>query len=448
VRLGGTKASDDASVLAEAFRIEAACGRAQLLCMTAERAVATGVFFGWRVVAAAFVYAVFAWGIGFYGLSVFLHAIHAARGWPVALISAAITAHYLVSAGLVACLDDAHRRFGLTATTRAGAVALATGTLAWALAAQPWQLFGAAALTAAGWSATSSAAINAMVAPWFARRRGVALSLAFNGASIGGVVFLPLWTVLIGRLGFPDAAAMVAAATLILLWWLAGRYLRPTPESLGLSADGETPGRRGWEDVSAAAAAAPMSRGALLRNRGFLTLSAAFALGLFSQVGLVSQLVSLLVPTLGEDGAAGAVSLTSLCAVAGRLLLGSIVDRFDRRRAAAGNFAIQMLGLVLLLTGSGVASTLTACVLFGLGLGNLVSLPPLIAEREFAPIDLGRVVALAVALNQAVFSFAPAVFGALHDLAGSYAAPLLLAIALHSAAAIIVLTGRGPRRLV
>lgn len=412
--------------------------------MTAERAVATGVFFGWRVVAAAFVYAVFAWGIGFYGLSVFLHAIHAARGWPVALISAAITAHYLVSAGLVACLDDAHRRFGLTATTRAGAVALAAGTLAWALAAQPWQLFGAAALTAAGWSATSSAAINAMVAPWFARRRGVALSLAFNGASIGGVVFLPLWTVLIGRIGFPDAAAMVAAATLILLWWLAGRYLRPTPESLGLSADGETAGRRGREDVSAPAAAAPMSRGALLRNRGFVTLSAAFALGLFSQVGLVSQLVSLLVPTLGEDGAAGAVSLTSLCAVAGRLLLGSIVDRFDRRRAAVGNFAIQTLGLVVLLIGSGVASVLAACVLFGLGLGNLVSLPPLIAEREFAPIDLGRVVALAVALNQAVFSFAPAVFGALHDLAGSYAAPLLLAIALHSAAAIIVLTGRGP----
>jgi MFS family permease len=416
--------------------------------MTAERAVATGVYFGWRVVAAAFLYAIFAWGIGFYGLSVFLHAIHTARGWPVSLISAAITAHYLVSAGLIACLDDAHRRFGLTATSRAGAVALAAGTLAWALAAQPWQLFGAAVLTAAGWSATSSAAINAMVAPWFVRRRGVALSLAFNGASIGGVLFLPLWTVLIGRLGFPDAAAMVAAATLILLWWLAGRYLRPTPESLGLSPDGEAPAERGREGTPATAAAAPMSRRALLRNRGFQTLSAAFALGLFSQVGLVSQLVSLLVPTLGEDGAAGAVSLTSLCAVAGRLLLGSIVDRLDRRHAAAANFALQTLGLVLLLSGSGAVPLLAACVLYGLGLGNLVSLPPLIAEREFAAIDLGRVVALVVALNQAVYSFAPAVFGALHDLAGSYAAPLLLAIALHSAAAILVLTGRGPRSLV
>jgi cyanate permease len=88
---------------------------------------------------------------------------------------------------------------------------------------------------------------------------------------------------------------------------------------------------------------------------------------------------------------------------------------------------------------------LLGCVLFGLGLGNLISLPPLIAEREFAPVDLGRVVALAIAVNQAFFSIAPGVFGALHDLAGSYAAPLAMAIALHLAAAALVLMGRRGR---
>jgi cyanate permease len=88
---------------------------------------------------------------------------------------------------------------------------------------------------------------------------------------------------------------------------------------------------------------------------------------------------------------------------------------------------------------------LLGCALFGLGLGNLISLPPLIAEREFAPVDLGRVVALAIAVNQAFFSVAPGVFGALHDLAGSYAAPLGLALALHLTAAVLILTGRGGR---
>ena len=84
-------------------------------------------------------------------------------------------------------------------------------------------------------------------------------------------------------------------------------------------------------------------------------------------------------------------------------------------------------------------------MLFGLGLGNLISLPPLIAEREFAPADLGRVVALAIAVNQAFFSVAPGVFGVLHDLAGSYAAPLAMALALHLTAAVLVLMGRSRR---
>src|SRR5690348_4327183 len=401
-----------------------------------------GIFFGWRVVAAAFVFAVFAWGVAFYGPSVFLHALHERHGWPVSLISAAITAHFLLSAAMVTYLDDAHRRFGIVVTTRVGVLSLALGALAWSLAAAPWQLFGAALVSAVGWAATSGAAINAMVAPWFKRRRGFALSLAYNGASIGGVLFLPLWVLLIEQWSFPGAAAMVAAALLVVLWPLAGVYLRPTPASLGVAPDG-APGAAG--PAAATVERAPAGRRALLRDRRFLTLSAAFALGLFSQVGLIAHLLSLLAPSLGEQGGAGAVSLTTACAVIGRLLLGAVIDRLDCRLAAAGNFALQAGGF-LLIAGGGPAAALVGCVLFGLGLGNLVSLPPLIAEREFDPVDVGRVVAFAIAINQATFSFAPGVFGALHDLAGGYAAPLALAVALHTTAAVLVLAGRDASR--
>lgn len=399
------------------------------------------VFFGWRVVGAAFVFAVFAWGVAFYGPSVFLHTLHQARGWPVSLISAAITTHYLLGAGMVAYLDDAHRRFGIVATTRAGVLALAAGTVAWSLAPAPWQLFAAAALTAIGWATTSGAAINAMLMPWFKRRRGFALSLAYNGASIGGVLFLPLWVALIGRLGFPAAAATVAAAVILVLWPLAGRYLRPTPAALGLAPDGEVVAIAGNGNPAPAVVRPAVSRRDLLRQPRFITLAAAFAVGLFAQVGLIAHLVTLLVPVLGESGAAGAASLTTVCAVIGRLLLGAFIDRADRRLAAAGNFAMQACGF-LLMSGTSPWSVLPGCVLFGLGLGNLVSLPPLIAEAEFEAADVGRVVALVIAINQATFSFAPAIFGALHDLAGSYAAPLAVAVALQTSAAVLVLLGR------
>ena len=55
-------------------------------------------FHGWRVVGAAFVLAVFGWGMGFYGPPVFLRVIGEERGWPLALVSTAVTVHFLVGA--------------------------------------------------------------------------------------------------------------------------------------------------------------------------------------------------------------------------------------------------------------------------------------------------------------------------------------------------------------
>ncbi len=77
------------------------------------------VFFGWHVVGAAFTVAVFAWGIGFYGPPIFLQTLHVSRGWPVWLISVAITMHFLLGALIVANLARLHRRFGIATVTRA-----------------------------------------------------------------------------------------------------------------------------------------------------------------------------------------------------------------------------------------------------------------------------------------------------------------------------------------
>jgi len=151
-------------------------------------ATAAPAFFGWRVTWAAFTVAVFGWGVGFYGPPVFLYAIHEARGWPVSLVSAAVTCHFLLGAVVVANLATLHRRFGLVAVTRAASLAAALGFLGWALAREPWQLFAATLLTGFGWAATGAAAINAMVSPWFARRRPAALRVhPETSARTGGV---------------------------------------------------------------------------------------------------------------------------------------------------------------------------------------------------------------------------------------------------------------------
>ena len=89
----------------------------------------TKSFHGWRVVAGAFVLAACGWGMGFYGPPIFLHAVQEARGFPLAIVSTAVTVHFLVGAAMIANLPALYRRFGLPAVTHASALSLAAGVL-------------------------------------------------------------------------------------------------------------------------------------------------------------------------------------------------------------------------------------------------------------------------------------------------------------------------------
>jgi len=398
------------------------------------------IFFGWKVAWVAFAVAAFAFGIGFYGPPVFLQTLHVTRGWPISTISAAITTHFLCSALIVANLPEIHRRFGIATVTNTGVALTALGIIAWAGTRQPWQIFPAALLTGAGYGVTNAAAINAMVSRWFDRDQPKALSLALNGASIGGVVFAPLWVFLIAHLGFAAATLTVAIGLVALVWPLAIRFLRPSPAGLGLAPDG-----RAATAISPQTPEATLRRRELLRDRRFITISAAFALGLFAQIGLFTHLLVRLSPELGASGAAAAISLATVSAVAGRTLLGWFIGDRDRRLAASANFLVQTAGVLLLTFGNAVALLALGCVLFGLGVGNVTSLPPLIAQKEFPRGDVGTVFALVTAINQAVFALAPAVFGLLRDATASYDLPFAIAAAAYFVAAIIIFSGRTRR---
>lgn len=411
-------------------------------------------FYGWRVVAATFVLACFGWGFGFYGPPVYLHAVRQMHDWPLAVVSGSVTVHFLFGALVVANLPRLYRRFGVPAVTRAGAVALAAGILGWATVQEPWQLFAVALLSGAGWVAMGAAAVNAIIAPWFVRARPAALSTAYNGASIGGVVFTPVLAVGISRLGFPATAAILGAVMVVTIWLLAGRVFGRTPESLGQAPDGDTP------DAPAGPVAAPHARplpGRLLwRDPGFLTLAAGMALGLFAQAGLLAHLFSLLVPALGEARAGLAMGLATAAAIGGRTLVGWLMPAgADRRQVACVSYGVQIAGSLACVAAAGesVPLLLLGVVLFGAGIGNATSLPPLIAQTEFVKDDVGRVVALIVATGQATYAFAPVFFGLVRttfdgSATAAGAAPhLFLAVALVQAAAIAsFLLGRRPAR--
>lgn len=397
------------------------------------------MFFGWKVVAAAFAVAVFGWAFGFYIPSVLLHLLNERRGWPVALISAAMSWHYLLSAALIVFSAEIHRRFGLWRVTAVGAALLTLGAVGWASADEAWQLFVAAIPSGAGWAATSAAAINAMVMPWFRAKRAAALSLAFNGASVGGVVMVPLFIWFEQAIGLIPAISVLGGVGATVIAGLSFAYLRPTPERLGLLPDGAAaPTGVPSPDI----AGAPLTRSRLMRAPRFMTLTLGFALGLFAQVGLISHLVALLAASVETVTAGLMVSAMTIMAVIGRTVLGFTIGGADPRLLTAANLLFQVVGVALLAISIHPAPLLAGCILFGLGVGNLVSLLPLVVHAEFEPVDASRVVALATAVNQATFSFAPGLLGFLRDAGGDYVWPLMLVGALQIVAAAVLIAGR------
>ena len=122
-------------------------------------------FFGWQLVAASFVLAVFGWGVGFYGPPIYQQTVVQRTGWSVALVSAAVTLHFLVGAAAVANLPRLYGLSGIPAVTFTGAILLAIGVVGWSVVDQPWQLFAAALLSGTGWVAMGAAAMNAIIAP-------------------------------------------------------------------------------------------------------------------------------------------------------------------------------------------------------------------------------------------------------------------------------------------
>jgi MFS family permease len=415
--------------------------------------VRTQSFYGWRVVAAAFTVAVFGWGLGFYGPPIFLHAVREARGWPLSLISAAVTVHFLSGAAIVPQMPVLYRRFGIPAVTAAGALLLAFGVFGWAVAAAPWQFFVATLVSGVGWAAMGPAAINEIVSPWFVRGRPAALSMAYNGASIGGVLFSPLWAVAIGWLGFPTAAALVGILVAATIWWLAARVFARTPDEMGLAPDGDA--LAGPRPATAAPTQRDLPGPLLWRDLRFLTLATGMALGLFAQIGLIAHLFSLLVPALGEDGAGILMGAATAAAVGGRMLIGWLMPPDADRRLVAGLcYAVQITGSVVLILAAGRNAPLLVLgvLLFGSGIGNATSLPPLIAQMEFTPDDVRRVVALIVAISQAAYAFAPVAFGVVREVAssGPGAAPLVFAAAalIQGLAIFVFLAGRRGQRVI
>jgi MFS family permease len=368
---------------------------------------------GWRVVAVCFLAAMFCWGFGLYSHGIYLAELRRLHGWPASLIASATTAYYLLTATLVIFISDAITRLGPRRVLLIGACCLGTSVALLAFVAAPWQLYAAYLLMAVGSAATHIGAITNVLGLWFDRQRPLAISLALNGASSGGILVAPALVMAITAVGFATAmvaAAIVMAAILIpsIAIWI-GR-----------------PPLHGGSGVGAAPAPARWTRRAALRSLAFWSVAAPFALALMAQVGFLVHQIAFLEPAIGRTRAGLAVAVLTIAAVVGRLALGVFARRLDLRRVTALSLASQAAALFAMTQTTDAVALFAACALFGLSAGNLISLPALVIQREFEPASFGMLVGLSTAIGQFTYAFGPGLLALVRDVTGDYAAAIVL----------------------
>jgi MFS family permease len=379
---------------------------------------------GWRVVGVCYLGAVFCWGLGLYGHGVYLTELNHLHGWPTAWISGGITGFYLLTAALVVFISDAIAKLGPKRVMFAGMCCFAAAIMLMAFVTQLWQLYLIYMLLAVGAASMHVGAISNVVGLWFHHKRPLALSLALNGASSGGILITPLLVLAIARYGFTDVLAGAAAIMAVVLLPAIALWIgRPADAVAGPTVT----------------ATATWTRASALRSLRFWSVAAPFALGLTAQVGFLVHQIAILQPTIGRAQAGFSVAALTIMAILGRFGLGAFADRLDMRWFMAVSAGSQAAALLAMAATSNTPALLLACVVFGLSAGNLLTLPALVIQREFGAASFGMLVGLSWAISQFTYAFGPGLLGVMRDWTGSYTLPLVTCAALDFAAAVLIL---------
>jgi MFS family permease len=393
-------------------------------------------FYGWRIVAACMIVNIFGNALGLFGVGVYLKALSETRGWPIGQLSGGVTLFLLVSAALMLPVGKTISRYGPKPIVLLGAFTMAAGVLGTGFAASITQGWLAFAVMGIGWASLSAAAMATMIAPWFEKYQGRAVSLAAVGASVGGIVGVPV--LLFGIAHFGVVSTMTAAATAIVVTLvpIAIFVMKRSPQELGLFPDGAVLASEKARDAPTwtvrAAAATP----------GLWTVIVAFSIGMFVQVGFLTHQVSILSAELSPALVSATASATAIVALAARLLLAGIVDGIDQRTFSCAMLllAAAVFGAFALFPNKWVL--MAGCAVFGLTMSNVTILSAIIVRREFGAPSFGAVFGFASSIIQVATALGPSFYGLLREISSSYQLPLLIAAGLDVVAAIVVWSGR------
>ena len=401
----------------------------------------SGVFRGWWVVAGVFVMLTVTAGLGFYGLPVYLRALTVEQGFSVGAVSGATAVFFLVGGVVGLPVAGWMRTHDPRPLVAVGALACGAALALLGRVSEVWHVYVAYALFGAGFAASSLVPGTTLVTRWFSRRRSIALSIASTGLSAGGVFLTPVVAGAIEDRSLAEVSGWLGLAVVIGVVPVTALLLRPSPEGLGLRPDGDPVPPPG-----SAAAFLGESADTAMRSRYYACVTGAHMLAMLAQVGGIAHLYNLVAERRDVALAATAILLLAVSSLVGRLLGGVVAARLSMRGLAIGLMVGQMLTLCALALIDDAAAILVTTVLFGLTVGNLLMLHPLLLAERFGVRDYGRIYSRSQLVATLGVAAGPLFIGALHDAVGGYG----IAFAVAGAASLLaagVLSVSGPTRV-
>jgi MFS family permease len=308
------------------------------------------IFYGWWIVAVAFVTHCITTGIVFYSFGVFLPALTEAFGWSRAQTSFGFSLASLCGAFYSPAVGRVVDRRGSRPSQLVGAVAMAVGFwLLRGMRSLPEFYLVMGAVVSLGATALGGLPSNAAVTRWFVRRRGQALGIATAGISMGGVIFVPLTQWLIAHWGWRGAFGWLGVIILVAAVPPVALFMRRAPEGMGLQPDGDA-SVLGADPAAGREIERSWTVEQALRSRNFWLITAAFSLtGAGLSATLLHQIAFLGDRGLAGPAAAWVLGATAGMGVLGKLGFGALLDRFGQRAIILLCFGLQALGVALLI---------------------------------------------------------------------------------------------------
>ncbi len=409
------------------------------------------IYYGYWLIAAAFVAQFVAVGVQNYVIGAFMIPMTEELGWTRAEFTIPRTLGQLVMAMtgfIIGSQVDRHgaRLFMLCGT---GILAVALFLLSMVETLWQWILLNGLILTA-GAAMIGNLVVNVTLAKWFVDFRGRAVAFAAMGVSFAGVLLTPLATWIVDTEGWRAAWQYLAVGTVLLIVPVAAA-MRRAPEDYGLLPDGrnEADIKAGLGDRALADFNNSMTRAQAIRTPSFYLLVTAFGMFVITIQVMLLQTVPFMTDN-GYDRTTAAIMITvaSVPALLSKPVWGWLIDGLEPKPLAAGSAALtgcSLFVIVLSAQAGSLSGVYVGFALMGFGWGGMIPLQEVIWARFFGRRYLGAVRSAALPLSLLFTAGSPLATSYYYDVFGNYDGAILAVGASNLLSAVLILLVPAPR---